>query len=158
MKVNLYTFPYQSQRHPQAKGQTSFMGKPKLNADKISEYADLRVFHHHIYEFKKGIRNLILTTEKAKYREPIEKRLKNEKIDYVIHDIPKEKINVYFGEKNCVDVVKTFNPKLNELSAEQDFMLGIMLGYDRVRQCERYLKIKNSIIKLGKQTRFDSQE
>lgn len=28
--------------------------------------ADLRVFYHHIYEYKKGIRNLILTTEKAK--------------------------------------------------------------------------------------------
>lgn len=23
--------------------------------------ADLRVFHHHIYEYKKGVRNLILT-------------------------------------------------------------------------------------------------
>ena len=55
---------------------------------------------------------------------------------------------MYFGEKACVDVVKTLNPKLNELSAEQDFMLGIMLGYDRVKQCERYLKIKNNVIKL----------
>ena len=60
------------------------------------------------------------------------------------------KINVYFGAKQCVDVVKTFNPKLNELSAEQDFILGIMLGYDRVRQCERYMKIKNNLIKMGR--------
>lgn len=113
-----------------------------------AEYADLRVFHHHIYEYKKGIRNLILTTEKAKYRELIQKRLQSEKIDYVIHDIANDKINVYFGEKPCVDVVRTFNPKLNELSAEQDFMLGIMLGYDRVKQCERYLKFKDNIIHL----------
>lgn len=107
-----------------------------------AQYADLRVFHHHIYEYKKGIRNLILTTEKAKHRDYIENRLTNENINYVVHDIGKGKINVYFGEKPCVDVVKTFNPKLNELSAEQDFMLGIMLGYDRVKQCERYLKMK----------------
>lgn len=112
------------------------------------EYADLRVFHHHIYEFKKGIRNLILTTEKSIYKPSIEKRLNNEKIDYVIHDIGKDKINVYFGAPECVDVVRTFTPKLNELTAEQDFMLGIMLGYDRVKQCIRYMKIKNNVIKL----------
>ena len=127
---------------------TGFAAAAKPKTGMRGELAELRVFHHHIYEYKKGIRNLILTTEKAKYRDSIENRLKNEKIDYIIHDIPNGKINVYFGEKACVDVVKTLNPKLNELSAEQDFMLGIMLGYDRVKQCERYLKIKNNIIKL----------
>ncbi len=115
---------------------------PKITPGVKKEYADLRVFHHHIYEFKKGIRNLILTTEKSIYRKPIEQRLQNENIDYVIHDVDKNKINVYFGSKPCVDVVKTFNPKLNELTPEQDFMLGIMLGYDRVKQCVRYLDFK----------------
>lgn len=123
-----------------------FQGK----TSSITEIADLRVFHHHIYEFKKGIRNLILTTEKSKYKETIASRLQKDNIDFVIHDIDKNKINVYFGAKECIDVIKTFNPKLNELSAEQDFMLGIMLGYDRVKQCERYMKIKNGEIKLGK--------
>lgn len=113
------------------------------------EYADLRVFHHHIYEYKKGIRNLILTTEKAKYRDVIEKRLQHEGINYLIHQVDNNKINVYFGEKPCVDVVSTLNPRLNQLSAEQDFILGIMLGYDRVKQCERYLKIKENKIKLN---------
>ncbi len=125
---------------------TSFEGK-KIPV----EYSDLKVFYHHIYEYKKGIRNLILTTEKAEYKNSIENRLKRENIDYVIHDISNNKINVYFGAKECVDVVKTFNSKLNELTPEQDFMLGIMLGYDRVKQCERYMKIKNKIIKIGKQ-------
>ena len=110
-----------------------------------SDYTDLRVFYHHIYEYKKGIRNLILTTEKVKYRSTIEQRLQHENIDYVIHEIDNNKINVYFGEKPCVDVVRTFNPKLNELTPEQDFMLGIMLGYDRVKQCERFMKLKNTI-------------
>ena len=127
----------------------AFCAKPfAVNQAVKKEYADLRVFHHHIYEFKKGIRNLILTTEKSVYKPSIEKRLNNEKIDYVIHDIGKDKINVYFGAPECVDVVRTFTPKLNELTAEQDFMLGIMLGYDRVKQCIRYMKIKNNVIKL----------
>lgn len=57
-----------------------------------------------------------------------------------------EKINVFFGAKDCVDVVKTFvSKKLNELTPEQDFILGIMLGYDRLKQCERYLKLNNNI-------------
>jgi hypothetical protein len=29
---------------------------------------------------------------------------------------------------------------LNELSDEQDFMLGVMLGYGRLVQCDRYLQ------------------
>lgn len=131
------------------KSQPAFRARKPIPTEQI---ADLRVFHHHIYEFKKGIRNLILTTEKAKYKAPIAERLEKENIDYVIHDISPNKINVYFGAKDCVDVVKSFqNPKLNELTPEQDFMLGIMLGYDRVRQCERYMKIKRNEIKLGKQ-------
>ena len=146
--MQVYNIQSYSKIHP------NFRSKRILKTPQLSEeIADLRVFHHHIYEFKKGIRNLILTTEKSKYKTSISERLQKENIDYVIHDIAQDKINVYFGAKECVDVVKSFqNPKLNELSPEQDFMLGIMLGYDRVRQCERYIKIKNNEIKLGKQS------
>ena len=115
-----------------------------------SVVADLRVFNHHIYEYKKGIRNLILTTEKSKYKDFIVEKLERENIAYKIDEISDKNINVYFGEQECVDVVKSFNPKLYELSPEQDFMLGIMLGYDRLKQCIRYNKIKSGEIKLGK--------
>ena len=50
----------------------------------LQQNADLKVFHHHIYEYKKGVRNLILTTERASAKEYIEKRLQNEGINYVI--------------------------------------------------------------------------
>lgn len=114
---------------------------------KVQQTGDLKVFHHHIYEYKKGIRNLILTTEKAIYRELIETRLIYENIDYVIQDVTSEKINIFFGAKDCVEVVETFvEKKLNELTAEQDFILGIMLGYDRLKQCGRYLKLKNNVL------------
>ncbi|MDD3766507.1 MAG: DUF2023 family protein [Eubacteriales bacterium] len=133
-----------------------------MNVSKVSKAAktvsmqqvsDLKVFHHHIYEFKKGIRNLILTTEKSLYRDAIETRLNRESIDYVVQEVSEEKINVFFGAKNCVDVVKTFVQKrLNELTPEQDFILGIMLGYDRLKQCERYLQFKNNIILFNKKS------
>lgn len=103
---------------------------------------DLRVFNNHVYEYKKGVRNLILTTEKSVYRKPIEHRLTREKIDYAIQDVNKDKINVFFGAKQCIEVVKTFiHKKLNELTPEQDFILGTLLGYDKVAQCDRYLKL-----------------
>jgi hypothetical protein len=106
----------------------------------VQETSDLKVFHHLIYEYKKGVRSLILTTEKAEYSEAIETRLKDEDIDYAIQIVNDEKINIFFGDKDCVDVVKTFiGKRLNELTPEQDFILGIMLGYDRLRQCARYL-------------------
>lgn len=122
-------------------------GNPMVTA---SENADLRVFRHHIYEYKKGIRNLILTTEKSVYRDKIANRLQHEAIDYVIHDVGNGKINVYFGDKPCVDVVRTLNPQLNKQTPKEDFMLGIMLGYDKVRQCERYLKKTNKEFEIKK--------
>lgn len=112
---------------------------------------DLKVFFHHIYEFKKGIRRLILTTEKDIYQPTIEERLTKEEIDYTINRVGENKINVFFGEKDCVEIVKTFNPKLNLLTPEQDFMLGIMLGYDRLKQCARYLKFTSK-----QRTSFDN--
>ena len=119
-----------------------FTGYQNLTPEKMEECIDLKVFKHHIYEYKKGIRHLILTTEKAKHRNTIETRLEHENIPYLINEVGENSINVFFGDKSCVDVVKTFDSRLNKLTPEQDFMLGIMLGYDRVKQCDRYLRMK----------------
>lgn len=127
---------------------TVFKSAPKMTKQAI---ADLAVFRHHIYEYKTGIRDLFLTTEKAKYKDIIVERLEREKLPYVIHELPnKDNINVYFGAQQCIDVVKSFNnPNLRTITPEQDFMLGIMLGYGRIKECERYLKILKGEIKLG---------
>ena len=103
-------------------------------------YNDLRVFMHHIYEYKKGLRSLILTTEKASNRDYIKYRLEKEKIPYLIQDVSDRSINVFFGNEDCIKVVSTFDKHLNKLSPEHDFMLGIMLGYDRILQCKRYMQ------------------
>ena len=51
------------------------------------------------------------------------------------------KVNLYFGEPSCLELVRTFVHKpLNRLTPEEDFMLGALLGYDLVRQCERYCR------------------
>ena len=51
------------------------------------------------------------------------------------------KVNLYFGHEACLRVVSTFAHKpLHRLTAEEDFILGAMLGYDIRQQCERYCR------------------
>lgn len=72
-----------------------------------------------------------------------ERKLSHYDVDYVIVPVTETKINIFFGKRECVDVVRTFCDRpLNKLTAEQDFILGIMLGYDRVAQCKRFMKRK----------------
>jgi len=107
------------------------------------------VFHHNLYEYQKGLRNLSLCTLKADNRHKIEERLNKEGVAYLVHDIGEGKINVYFGDIECIEIIESFKKiYLNELTPAEDFILGIMLGYDRLKQCKRYLSkifLKNTL-------------
>ncbi len=101
----------------------------------------MQVLGHHIYEYQKGLRHLVLHTMNAKDREIAERKLSHYDVDYVVVPVTDSKINIFFGKRECVDVVRTFcNNPLNKLTAEQDFILGIMLGYDRLAQCKRFMQ------------------
>jgi len=103
------------------------------------------VLTHHIQEYKKGLRTLVLHTARASNRAAIEKRLNWAMIDYYIQEVNEKKINVFFGDSICIDVIKQMNfTSLSNLTDEEDSILGTMLGYDRLKQCERYLKRKYS--------------
>lgn len=107
----------------------------------------MEVFIHHIYEYQKGIRNLILHTTDKKNIGIIKEKLNSENIDYIIYPLGKQRINVFFGAKECVEVIKNINKlSLTAYTPEEDFILGIMLGYDRRKQCERFLKFKEKAI------------
>lgn len=100
----------------------------------------MEVFNHHIYEYKKGLRRMVLYTAKINELFYIERKLRNNSISYFFTYPGKEKINVFFGDKKCVEVIKSFNPTdLARLSDLEDFVLGAVLGYDIKVQCERYL-------------------
>lgn len=104
----------------------------------------MNVFNHHIYEYKRGLRNLILHTTNISDQKSVEERLKKEKITYLISKVNTSKINVFFGNKYCIEILKSFPTLyLDKISNEQDFILGIMLGYDRIKQCKRYLERKD---------------
>lgn len=101
----------------------------------------LGVFKHHIYEYQKGLRDLVLHTSPLTHQAEIIQTLNRYKIDFVIDQVCENKINVFYGNKQCIKIIKSFaKERLSDYTAEQDFILGIMLGYDRKQQYDRYLQ------------------
>ena len=102
---------------------------------------DLKVLNHHIYEYRKGVRNLVLYTIPMSLKKWAVSRLERDSISYIVRPVSSRKVNLFFGKKECVEVVASIgNKKLNEFTLEEDFILGIMLGYGRLAQCCRYLR------------------
>ena len=104
---------------------------------------ELKVFLNHIYEFKKGVRQMVLYTTNKKYEAFAVKRLTDQKISYIIQPVGNGRINLFFGRKECIEAIRlVVKQPLNKLSPEEDFILGAMLGYDICAQCERYCERK----------------
>ena len=107
------------------------------------------VFCHHVYEYEKGVRSLILHTGNKDELPLIRCKLLKRKIAHVIYPVGDTKINVFFGEPSCVEVIRHINKaNLQDYSEEEDFILGILLGYDKIQQCERYLQKRQKIAEL----------
>ena len=104
---------------------------------------DMKVLMNHIYEFKKSVRQMILFTFYKKYETFALERLKRQNIDYIIQPVGNDRLNLFFGKKECMDAVRVMVTRpLNQLTPEEDFMLGALLGYDICAQCERYCERK----------------
>ena len=110
--------------------------------------SEIKVLMNHIYEYKKGVRRMILFTCPRRFEQQACSRLESQSIDYVVQPAGRENVNVYFGRRECLDAIRLFVTRpLHELTPEEDFILGAMLGYDICVQCERYCERKN---KYGK--------
>ncbi len=102
---------------------------------------ELRIFLNHIYEYKKGVRNMVLYTMSKEYEPFAIRRLENQNIPYMKQEVSDHKINLFFGKRECMDAIKLIiNRPLNKLTPEEDFILGAMLGYDICQQCERFCR------------------
>jgi len=120
----------------------------------------MQILNHHIYEFKKGVREMVLCTLSGSMEEKAKARLEKDGIAYMIQRQVNGNINVFFGKKDCLlvacDICKNKplnkltpeedyickNKPLNKLTPEEDFMLGMLLGYSLCEQCKRYSKRK----------------
>lgn len=106
----------------------------------------MNIFAHHMYEYKKGLRLLVLHTDHIRHQESMPAKLDRQNIAYIVQQVTPEKINIFFGDQQCINVLKAFpHLDLRSLSPEQDFILGAMLGYDIGVQCTRYLKYSGSL-------------
>lgn len=104
---------------------------------------DMKVLMNHIYEFKKGVRQMVLFTFNKKYEAFALDRLKRQNINYIIQPVGNNRMNLFFGKKECMDAIRLMVTRpLNQLTPEEDFMLGALLGYDICAQCERYCERK----------------
>lgn len=103
----------------------------------------MQVFYHLVYEYQKGLRDLCLHTCSDKDEEKIKRTLDNQDISYLICRLEEGKINVFFGMPACLEIIKRFScEELNKISVEEDFILGMMLGYAKPQQYERFLARK----------------
>lgn len=100
---------------------------------------------NHIYEYQKGVRQMILFTCSKEYEPYVTQRLERQNINYVIQPAGRNNLNFYFGRKECLNAIRLIVTRpLNQLTPEEDFILGTMLGYDLCAQCERYCERKAS--------------
>lgn len=117
------------------------MNTPQCPAVPQPVSSDFKILCHHIYEYHKGLRSLVLHTMDNAEQPLVEHCLSIRKISYCIYPLGEHRMNVFFGNDDCVEIVRGFHThSLNDLTDEEDFMLGIMLGYDRAAQCARFLK------------------
>jgi hypothetical protein len=104
---------------------------------------DMKVLMNHIYEYKKGVRQMVLFTFNKKYEQFALGRLERQGIDYVLQPVGNDRLNLFFGRRECLDAIKLIVTRpLHELTPEEDFMIGALLGYDIRVQCERYCQRK----------------
>lgn len=118
---------------------------------------DIRILTHHIYEYKKGLRHLALHTMNSNERKEAEHILQRRAIAYFIQEVSPYKINIFMGEESCIKIIKSFSKdSLTDYTPEQDFILGIMLGYNRKEQFLRYLNYNTKYSKQLKSTTHQS--
>lgn len=123
----------------------ALMGEPlrPLSAmrDRSADAAPvLRLFHHNIYEYSRGIRALFLMTISRRELEAVLGKLEAQGIHHFVQELNPIKVNLFFGRSAFVAVARSFVTRpLNKLTPEEDFMLGTLLGYDGEQQCRRFL-------------------
>lgn len=103
----------------------------------------MNVFAHQLYECKKGVRSMALATLQSESLPIAKRKILSANMDYYTYQVNEKKVNLFFGQKECINVVKKMcNKPLYMLSTEEDFILGAMLGYSICEQCRRYCNRK----------------
>ena len=57
---------------------------------------DMKVLMNHIYEYKKGVRRMVLFTFNKKYEDYATARLRRQNIGYVLQPVGNDRVNLFF--------------------------------------------------------------
>ena len=72
--------------------------------------ADMKVLMNHIYEYQKGVRQMVLYTFNKKYEQFAIARLEHQHIDYLIKPVGKENLNLFFGTSSAQKRISSSEP------------------------------------------------
>ena len=87
-----------------------------MSAEEFSRYDSMKLFLHQIYEFQKGVRSLVLCTMCRTCASLLSERLERLGIAYRIQSVTDSKVNLYFGNRMCLETVATFIHKPRRIS------------------------------------------
>lgn len=73
-----------------------------------SENAAHLVLSNHIYEFQKGVRNLVLFTLRKDLAQAAVDRLNRLGIDNLVQEAGDANVNIYFGRPQCIKACEPF--------------------------------------------------
>ena len=105
---------------------------------------ELKVFLNHIYEYKKGVRQMVLYTTNKKYKTFAINRLKSQRIPFVIQPVDEERINLFFGKAECINAIRLMVTRpLNLLSPEEDFIFFWIRYFDLDCDYSEYINMIN---------------
>ena len=67
---------------------------------------EMKVLMNHIYELRKGVRQMVLFTCNKKYGEQVAGRLESRGIPYVLQQAGQQNLNFYFGRRECLEAIR----------------------------------------------------
>jgi fermentation-respiration switch protein FrsA (DUF1100 family) len=112
---------------------------------------------HQLYEINKGVRHLALLTLSLPEALAAASWLKSQHVASFLQPVGAKRANLFFGRSDCVEVVRRLaGDNLKSMTDEEDFMLGVLLGYDQRQQCKRYLKRKTRSVPANEEMAADS--
>ena len=83
----------------------------------VMPLADMKVLMNHIYEYKKGVRQMVLYTFNEKYRDFAVNRLEKQSIDYIIQPVGNGRVNLFFGKRECMAATRSANSRPRRTSS-----------------------------------------
>ena len=105
---------------------------------------EIRIFLNHVYEFKKGVRNMVLYTMNKEHEAFAIRRLERQNISYLIQEVNANKINLFFGKAECMDAIRHIIIRpLNHLTPEEDFIFFWIRYFDLDCDYSEYINMIN---------------